>query len=123
MEAREKELLKKMRGGFESKGAQSSTNDAESAARVEEYIMTELTRGTSEIRGANAADGKALRVARNLVSLFKPKLTSVVLQNADVAHGSYNAYVEVIRKNDAAIGENSPRYSTGASGLMSNVSW
>ena len=105
MESREKELLKKMRGGIESKGADSSINDAESAARVEEYIMTELTRGTSEIRGANAADGKALRVARNLVSLFKPKLTSVVLQNADVAHGSYNAYVEVIRKNDAAIGE------------------
>ena len=44
-------------------------------------------------------------MARNLLALFKPKLTAVVLQNADVAHGSYNCYVEVIRRNDAAIGE------------------
>ena len=29
----------------------------------------------------------------------------MVLQNADIAHGSYNGYVEVIRRNDAAIGE------------------
>ena len=30
---------------------------------------------------------------------------SVVLQNADIAHGSFNGYQEVIRRNDAAIGE------------------
>ncbi len=106
MSADEKELLRKMRRGIEPrKDGESSINSAESAAKVEEYILAELTRGTSEIRGAGAADGKALRVARNLISLFKPKLTSVVLQNADVAHGSYNGYVEVIRQNDASIKE------------------
>ena len=47
----------------------------------------------------------ALRVARNVVALFRPKLVGVVLRQADVAHGSYNAYVEVIRKNDQALGE------------------
>ena len=105
MSEREKELLKKMRGGIRKESGKESLNSAESAARVEEYIMNELTRGTSDIKGANASDGKALRVARNLVSLFKPTLTSVVLQNADVAHGSYNGYVEVIRRNDAGIKE------------------
>ena len=28
-----------------------------------------------------------------------------MLQNADVAHGSFNGYAEVVRRNDAAIGE------------------
>ena len=83
----------------------SALNDAASAARVENYILDELSRGTSDIRGANAADAKALRVARNLLTIFKPRLVSVVLQQADIAHGSYNGYVEVIRRNDAAIGE------------------
>jgi uncharacterized protein (DUF1501 family) len=36
---------------------------------------------------------------------FRPRLLGVSLQNADVAHGSYNAYVEVIRRNDAAFAE------------------
>jgi len=102
----EKELLKKMRGGIEPrKDREGSINSVESAAKVEEYILGELTRGTAEIRGAGAADGKALRVARNLISLFKPKLTAVALQSADVAHDSYNGYVEVIRRNDASINE------------------
>ena len=37
--------------------------------------------------------------------IFKPRLVSIVLQQADVAHGSYNGYVEVVRQNDAALGE------------------
>lgn len=78
---------------------------AEAQARVEEYILNELTRGTADISGAAAGDRKALRLARNLLSLFKPKVLGVVLQNADLAHGSFNSYVEVIRRNDAAIGE------------------
>ncbi len=77
----------------------------EAIARVEKYILDELTSGTSEISGANAGDAKALRLARNLLSVFKPRVVGVVLQNADIAHGSYNGYVEVIRRNDAAIGE------------------
>jgi hypothetical protein len=100
----EQELLDSLRGAMGAADA-ASRAAAENAARVEQYILRELTRGTSDVRGANAGDGKALLVARNLLALFKPKLTAVVLQNADVAHGSYNGYVEVIRRNDAAIGE------------------
>jgi arylsulfatase A-like enzyme len=37
--------------------------------------------------------------------IFKPKLVSIVLQQADAAHGSYNGYVEIIRRNDEALGE------------------
>jgi len=83
----------------------SDPKERRNLARVEQYILDELTKGTSGISGANAGDAKALRLARNLMSLFKPKVTGVVLQNADVAHGSFNAYSEVIRRNDAAIGE------------------
>lgn len=86
-------------------GGPDAVRDAESQARVEEYILGELSRGTSDITGAAAGDRKALRLARNLLSLFKPKVIGVVLQNADTAHGSFNGYVEVIRRNDAAIGE------------------
>jgi hypothetical protein len=98
-------LLKRMRESIGGGDAGERVNSAESAAVLEKYILDELTRGTSDITGVNAGDAKALRVARNLVSFFKPSLVSVVLQNADVAHGSYNAYAEVVRRNDAAIGE------------------
>jgi hypothetical protein len=103
MEPREAELLADMRASMTT----GPVDDAAMEARetVERYILGELTRGTVELRGPNSADAKALRIARNLLSLFKPRLITVVLQQADVAHGSYNAYVEVIRKNDAAIGE------------------
>jgi len=104
MEERESELLARMRGAIRS-DAGLALNSAESAARVEQYILGELTSGTAEIRGANAADAKALRVARNLLVVFKPRLVAVVLQQADIAHGSFNGYTEVIRGNDAAVGE------------------
>jgi uncharacterized protein (DUF1501 family) len=105
MEAREDELLQKMRASIGSGSGEQRLNSPESAAKVERYILDELTRGTADIRGANAADAKALRVARNLLTIFKPKLIGVVLQQADIAHGSFNGYAEVIRQNDAAIGE------------------
>ena len=88
-----------------SGGSEDSVNSAETAAQVEKYILQELTRGTADLTGANAGDAKALRLARNVLSLFKPRVVSVVLQEADIAHGSYNGYVEVIRRNDAALGE------------------
>ena len=44
-------------------------------------------------------------MARNLLSVFRPRLIGVVLQDADIAHRSFNGYSEVIRRNDAAIGE------------------
>ena len=107
LEQRERELLDRMRGaiGAREGGERAALNSAESAARIERYILAELGGDTSDLRGSNAADAKALRVARNLLAVFKPRLVSVVLQQADVAHGSFNEYVEVVRQNDAAIGE------------------
>jgi hypothetical protein len=105
MGERESELLVRLRGAVGSGGAGGVLNSPESAARVEDYILNELTRGTADIRGANAADAKALRVARNLLAVFRPRLVSCVLQQADMAHGSFNGYVEIIRRNDASIGE------------------
>ena len=104
MKDKEQALLDRMRGAVEGRG-EAGLNDPESAKRVENYILTELTRGTSDIRGANASDAKAIRVARNLLTIFKPAMVGIVLQQADVAHGSYNAYAEVVRQNDAALGE------------------
>ena len=106
MESSEQDMLDKLRKSVGRKqDAAENKEAAENAAQVEKYILEELTGGTSNLTGAGSGDAKALRVARNLVSLFKPKITGVVLQNADVAHGSFDAYSEVIRRNDAAIGE------------------
>jgi hypothetical protein len=55
-------------------------------------------------RVENADDTQALSAARELLVTSRPRLTAVVLREADVAHRSYGAYVEVIRRNDAAIG-------------------
>jgi hypothetical protein len=76
----------------------------EGARQVERFLLEELTRGTADLTGANASDAKALRVARNLLTLFRPRITAVVLQDADIAHGNYGGYVEVVRRNDAALG-------------------
>jgi hypothetical protein len=86
-------------------GGEAAARGAEAKARVERYILDELGGGTSELRGAGSADAKALRMARNLLSVFRPRLIGVVLQDADIAHRSFNGYSEVIRRNDAAIGE------------------
>ncbi|MBK7642185.1 MAG: DUF1501 domain-containing protein [Planctomycetes bacterium] len=74
------------------------------AAQVERFLLQELTRGTADLTGPNASDAKALRVARNLLVLFRPRITAVVLQDADIAHGNYGGYVEVVRRNDEALG-------------------
>lgn len=99
---REAALTERLRGGL---GGATSVEEREGLERVEKYILDELTRGTTGLTGANAGDAKALRLARNLLTIFKPRVVGVVLQNADVAHGSFNAYAEVVRRNDAAIGE------------------
>ncbi|MFT5051874.1 MAG: hypothetical protein ACI8QZ_003303 [Chlamydiales bacterium] len=102
--AGEERALGRLRGALSGAG-QLSQAALDSAARVESYIMQELTRGTAELSGSNAADIKALTLARNLLSVFRPTVVGVVLQDADVAHRSFNGYVEVIRRNDAAVGE------------------
>ena len=106
--AEEQALLDEMRRASQAharSASKSGAPDAESNARIERYILDELGGGTVDLRGANAADAKALRIARNVVSIFRPKLTAVVLQQADVAHGSFNGYLEIIRQNDASLGE------------------
>jgi len=105
---REEELIDSMRGSLAAAAARASDaprKDPAADRQVEKFLLDELTRGTANLSGANAGDAKALRVARNLFVLFKPTLTAIVLQDADIAHGSYNGYVEVIRRNDAMIGE------------------
>ena len=102
MSDEEQALFQKMR---ESVGNASAQKGPESFERIERYLLDELGSGTSELRGTGAADAKALRVARNLMAVFKPTLLGVTLQSADIAHGSYNAYVEVIRRNDVMLGE------------------
>lgn len=99
----EEAALERMRAAIG--GGSRDAVDAGTAAQVERYILDELTRGTSDIRGANAADAKAIRVARNLLAIFKPALVGIVLQQADIAHRSFNGYAEVVRQNDAALGD------------------
>jgi hypothetical protein len=103
----ESALIARMRASIPSpaRAGAAGLNSQESAARVESYILEELTRGTAEISGPNAADAKALRTGRNLLAVFKPRLVAVVLQQADTAHGSFNGYAEIVRRNDEAIGE------------------
>ena len=93
------ELRRVLRGGAPPSAMESSR------ARVERYILEELGRGVTGMTGAGAGDAKAIQLARNLLSVFRPRLIGVVLQQADIAHGSFNGYTEVIRRNDAAIGE------------------
>lgn len=101
---KEAELYARLRGAIGNRPG-GALNNPESSARIEQYILQELTSGTADIRGANAADAKAIRVARNLLLLFKPKLVGIVLQQADTAHGSFNGYVEIVRRNDEALGD------------------
>jgi hypothetical protein len=103
MPASEKALFERMRKSLGSEA--QAPEGSESFARIERYLLDELGSGTSELRGTGSADAKALRVARNLMAVFKPTLLGVTLQSADVAHGSFNGYVEVIRRNDAMLGE------------------
>jgi len=99
------ELMKSLDPKFlEGVKDKAFANDPEASLRIQRYILEELKGDTSNITGPGAGDAKAIRVARNLLRLFKPKVIAVVLQNADVAHGSYDAYVDVIRRNDQEVG-------------------
>ncbi len=105
LDEREAALLARMKAAVGGPDARKALNSPESAAQVERFILEELTGGTADLRGPNAADAKAIRVARNLLVLFKPRLVAIVLQNADIAHTSFNGYVDVVRQNDAALGD------------------
>ena len=79
--------------------------DPDQVRRVESFILDELSGNTARVTGPGAADAKAIRVGLNILRVFKPKVLGITLQNHDIAHGSYNGYVEVIRRNDEEIGK------------------
>jgi len=78
--------------------------DAEEARRVARFVVEELSGTTTRLTGPGAGDAKAIRVAKNILRLFRPKVLGITLQGHDIAHGSFNGYVEVIRRNDAELG-------------------
>ncbi len=79
--------------------------DAQHLRRVEKFILDELTGGATNLTGPGAGDAKAIRVGANILRTFRPRVLGITLQNADIAHGSYNGYVEVIRRNDQELGK------------------
>lgn len=86
-------------------GGKSAGADERAAQRnVEEFILKEITGKSTEITGPGASDAKALRIATNILRVFKPTLIGVALQQADAAHNSFNGYVEIIRRNDSEVG-------------------
>jgi hypothetical protein len=105
---RQEELLARMRAAIDtplpSAAGQGVANDQETSARIEQYVLDELRGDTAEITGLGANDAKALRVARNLLAIFRPRLLAVTLRAPDVAHGSFNDYVATIRRNDQELG-------------------
>ena len=105
----EQKALAQLRGAINGRRHPSGVeglNDAATAARVEQYILEELRSDrTTRMTGPGAADAKALQVAGKIMQIFRPSLLGISLTNADIAHGSYNAYVDVIRRNDAGLGE------------------
>jgi len=101
----EEEAVAKLRAAMAPPPAgEGVTNDPETQARLQRYLLEEIAGRTSSITGPGAGDARALAVAVSVLRLFRPTLLGVVLQNADIAHGSYNGYVEVIRRADAQIG-------------------
>lgn len=104
MDGRESVLLEKMRAsiGREKNGG---TEGADAASSVERFLLDELRRGTQDLKGIGAPDAKAFRVARNLLAVFRPTLMAIVVREADLAHGSFNNYVQVLRRNDEMLGE------------------
>lgn len=80
------------------------SNDPDTRSRIEKFILEELTGTTTNLTGPGAGDARAIRIAKNILGVFRPTLLGIALSNADVAHGSFNGYVEVIRRNDQELG-------------------
>jgi hypothetical protein len=92
------------RGAAERAGGAPDLSSAATLRSIEKFLLDELKGDAARLTGPGAADAKTLRTAANLFRAFKPRVLGVVLQQADVAHGSYNGYVEVIRRNDEELG-------------------
>jgi hypothetical protein len=79
-------------------------NDPETIDRLQKYILEEIAGKTARITGPGSSDARALQVAVSVLRIFRPTMLGVVLQNADIAHGSFNAYQNVIQRADEQIG-------------------
>lgn len=104
MDPTELALLERMRASIGTEDA-SRAVDIESLSQIERFLLDELRRGTQDLKGIGASDAKAFRVARNLMAVFRPRFLTIVARDADVAHGSFNNYVQVLRRNDEMLGE------------------
>ncbi|MBK8097866.1 MAG: hypothetical protein IPK26_12205 [Planctomycetes bacterium] len=100
-------LLDQLAGALDPTALRSLGGNAPDPAavrRVEKFILDELAGNTAQITGPASGDAKAIRIGLNILRVFKPRVLGITLQAADIAHGSYNGYVEVIRRNDQEIG-------------------
>jgi len=102
----EEAAVAKLRGAMTPPpaGDGRTPNDPATVDRLQKYILEEIQGRTANITGPGAGDARAIAVAVSVLRLFKPTLMGVVLTNADVAHGSFNEYVEVIRRADEQLG-------------------
>lgn len=91
-------------GALADKSSAKPQDDRAAQRNVEEFILKEITGQTTDLTGPGASDAKAVRIATNILRVFKPSLIGVALQQADAAHNSFNGYVEIIRRNDAEVG-------------------
>lgn len=80
-------------------------NDLAKTAQIEKFILEEVAKDSAAVTGPAGGDTQAIRLAWQIMRIFKPKLLGIRLAQADVAHGSFNAYVDVIRRNDTEIGK------------------
>lgn len=103
--AADQKLVETLGNALERERTAVQAGDPAAVRRIEKFILEELTGANSRVTGPGAGDAKAIRVGLNLMRVFKPRVLGIALQNADVAHGSYNAYVEVIRRNDEELGK------------------
>jgi hypothetical protein len=75
---------------------------ARETARLEGALLEEVDRRAAT-SGPNALDARALRAARTVLRVHRPRLLVVHLGQADVAHRDLFAHWEVLRRNDAGI--------------------
>jgi hypothetical protein len=99
----ERSQLERLVAAMES--GKETTGDAAQLRRVEQFILDELEGANTRLTGPGAGDAKAIRVGMNIFRVFRPRVLGITLQAHDVAHSSYNSYVEVIRRNDEEIGK------------------
>jgi hypothetical protein len=81
------------------------TNDPRRTAELERFILDEIAKDSAQVTAPGGGDAQAIRMAWQITRIFQPNLLGIRLAQADVGHGSYNAYVDVLRRNDAEIGK------------------